>query len=169
MEELFSGQGWKVIFEEAKLPDGRLKKQARVHRADTASILAFDDRQNILLLREFRPFYGDYLWMLPGGRMDKEVDLHEGAQRELREETGFRALQMRHLWTANISESLVFSNHFFLAHDLIEDALPQDSDELMEVHRVSVEEALGKVLASPIVHLPSAYALLRYAREKEEI
>ena len=169
MEELFSGHGWTVTLEEAKLPDGRIKKIARVHRADSSHILAFDDGGNILLLREFRPFYGDHLWMLPSGRADKEGDIQEGAQRELREETGFRAAQMRHLWTANISESLAFSNHVFLARDLIEDPLEQDNDELIEVHHVPEEEALEKVLASPVVHLPSAYALLRYLREKEEL
>ncbi len=169
MQELFSGHGWRITLEEAALPDGRVKKQVRAHRADAASIIALDDAGAILLLREFRPFYGDYLWMLPSGKVDKETDVHEGAQRELREETGFRAVEIRHLWTANISESLGFANHFFLAHDLIEDPLEPDSDELIEVHHIPEEEALEKVLASPVVHLPSAYALLRYLREKEEI
>jgi 8-oxo-dGTP pyrophosphatase MutT (NUDIX family) len=169
MEQLFSAHGWTVTLEEAPLPDGRVKKIARVHRADSSHILAFDNAKNVLLLREFRPFYGEYIWMLPSGRVDKETDMHEGAQRELREETGFRAAKMKHLWTVHHSESLAFANHIFLARDLIEDPLEQDHDELIEVHRMYPEEALEKVLASPKVHLPSAYALLRYLREKEEI
>ncbi len=169
MEELFSGHGWRVTMEEAPLPDGRVKMIARVHRPDSSHILAFDEAGNILILREYRPFYSDYIWMLPSGRVDKETDMHEAAQRELREETGLRAAEMKHLWTVHHSESMAFANHIFLARDLIEDPLDQDHDEWIEVHRFPAEEALEKILGSPIVHLPSAYALLRYLREKEEI
>lgn len=167
METLFDGFGWKVTMEEASLPNGKKKKTARVHRADTVTMIAEIRPGTILLLREFRPYYGEYLWMLPSGRIDKESDMTIAAQRELQEETGFRAANLKHLWVANISESLILTNHFFYASDLTPDPLPQDDDELMEVHEVEIEDALKRIESSSKVHLPSAYALQRWLRENK--
>ena len=152
--------------EEASLPDRKIKKKlVRVHRCDSVHILAFPEPSKILLLREFRPFYKTYIWMLPSGRVDKENDIEEAAQRELQEETGFRAKSLEHYCSTQHSESMDFSNHIFIAKDLTEDPLTKDEHELMEVHPMSVEEAIEKVLGSAVVHTTSAYALLRYARE----
>lgn len=152
--------------EEAPLPDGRIKKFARVHRADGVHIIACPTAETVLLLREYRPFYGSYIWSLPGGRVDKESDIEGGAQRELQEETGYRAGHLNHLWTVNISESVGMTNHIFVAHNLANDPLPQDHDELIDVHEYPIDEALTLIESSAKVHLPSAYALQRYLREK---
>lgn len=168
MTELWKGHGWRVVLEETALPDGRVKKVARVSRPDSVHVIAFPGGggKNILLLREFRPYYGQWLWMLPSGRADKEDDLITAAQRELQEETGYKAGRIEHYCTTNHSESLISSNHIFLAYDLQPSSLPQDDDELIEVHTVDVPEALDRVLTSPKVHTASAFALLRYLRER---
>ena len=165
MSELFNAHGWKVVMEPATLPDGRVKNVARVGRADSVHILAFPTNETILVLREYRPYYADHVWMLPGGRADKETDITIAAHRELQEETGFRANHLELSSTTNHSESLMMSNHIFIATDLIHDPLKQDDDEMIEVHEFSLAEALDHILTSPIVHTPSAYALLRYMRE----
>lgn len=167
MEVVFDDFGWKVAIEEASLPDGRIKKVARVHRADGVHVIACPTEETVLLLREYRPYYGTYIWALPGGRVDKESDVAGAAQRELQEETGYRAEVLEHLWTMNISESIAMANHIFIARDLVKDPLPQDGDEMMEVHELPLEEALQRIESSPKAHLPSAYALQRYLREQK--
>src|SRR3989344_8511241 len=163
MEELFNQFGWKLTMEEASLTDRKIKKKlVRVHRCDSVHILAFPEPSKILLLREFRPFYGKYVWMLPSGRVDKENDIEAGAQRELQEETGFRAKSLTHYCSTRHSESMEMTNHNFIAKKLLKDPREQDEDELIEVHEMTLEEAIEKVLQSPIVHTASAYALLRY-------
>jgi len=166
MKELFNQFGWRLTLEEAPLPDGKQKKKVvRVHRCDSVHILAFPTPSTILLLREFRPFYKTYIWMLPSGRVDKEHDIEAAAQRELQEETGFSAKSLERYCSTKHSESMDFTNHIFVAKDLVSDPLEKDEDELMEVHEMSLEEAIEKVLGSAVVHTTSAYALLRYTRE----
>jgi ADP-ribose diphosphatase len=166
METLFDDFGWKITMESATLPDGRLKKGVRVHRSDSAHIIAFKTPKTILVLREYRAFHGEYLWMLPSGKVDKETDIPSAAHRELREEAGYDAHEMTKLFTANLSDSIDITNHVFLAKDLFESPLEQDADELIEVHELSVDDALKNILGSPKVHLASAYALLRYLHEQ---
>ncbi len=166
MSDLYQDKDFRVSMEESPpLPDGRVKKTARIYRADAVSIIAFKDEHHILLLREYRPFYGEWIWMLPSGRVDKETDMQAAAQRELQEETGYRADKLTYLWATNATESIVFTNHIFTAHGLTPSSLPQDDDELMEAHEMTLDEALEKVLHSTKVHSASAYALLRYKHE----
>ncbi len=167
MKELFNGSGWILTEEEAPLPDGRIAKRTRASFADTVHILAFDANGKLLVLREFRPFYKNYIWMLPSGHVDKETNPLAAAHRELREETGFAAGSMKFLWSARSSEKFKNQHLFYLASGLKNDPLPQDSDELIEVHHLNLEEALSNILESPMVHMSSAYALLRYLHEKK--
>lgn len=164
-KELYSGHGWRVTFEEAPLPNGTVKRVARVYRCDSAHIIALTDAGKVLLLREFRPFFGDYIWMLPTGRVNKEKDPKIAALRELQEETGYRAGEIEFLCTGNHSEGFPSVNHIFVATGLTHDPLPPDESEMIEVHECTVPEAIEKVMSSSHVHMPSAFGLLRYARE----
>ena len=143
------------------------KTMSRVHRCDSVHIIALTRDNEILILREYRPFYGEYIWRIPSGRVDKENDAAEAAQRELREETSYKAKQLEHYCSAYCSESFDKQNHIFIARDLEQDPdpPPQDDDELIEVHILPLEDALEKILTSPVVDEPCAYALLRYAHE----
>jgi ADP-ribose pyrophosphatase len=164
MTDLYEGHGWKLWIEEAVLPDGRPSSMVRARRPDSVHILAFTDKQKILMLREYRAFYGQWIWMLPSGRVDKETDLLQTAQRELQEETGYISDDIRFWCTSSHTESVVMSNHFFIAKKLRQSRLPQDEDELIEVHDLSLDEAIEKVLHSPVIPTPSAFGLLRYAQ-----
>jgi ADP-ribose pyrophosphatase len=163
---LYEDRLWKIMKEEADLPDGRVRVLNRVYARDSVHIIAFTGKEKILLLREFRAFYGKWVWMLPSGKADKENDLRTAAQRELQEETGFRAKILKPYFSMRHSENVVLTNHVFLAEGLEPAPLQQDEHELIEVHEIPFKEALEKALqGSSIEHTPTAFALLRYAVE----
>lgn len=164
-EELFNGFDWRVTLDSAPLPDGRIKKSVRVHRCDSVHVLPFISDEKILLIHEFRPFYQEYIWMVPSGKVDKETDIVAAAQRELREETGWKAEVLEPYGTANLSDTIAITNHLFLARGLTYDPLPQDADELISTEAFSIADAIDRVLTSPRVHTPSGFLLLKYARE----
>lgn len=157
---LFDDGTWKIVRETASLPDGRTKTATRVYRCPSVHIIAETDDGNILLLREFRPFYGEWIWMLPSGRVDKETDIDAAAARELREETGYAASTLTKLRTFDDSEALIVRHHVYHAAGLRPDPLPQDEDELIEVHACTPDEAIRNVLGSARIHTLSAAALL---------
>lgn len=165
MEELFSISNWRIVRESAPLPDGRMKNIVRLHTADTVHILPILSPEKIVIIREFRPFYADYIWLLPSGKADLESDLTAAAQRELREETGYRAESMQPYCSCNYVERMAFTNHIFIAKGLTKDPLPMDSFECIETHEKPFSEALELILGSPRVHAASAYGLLRYMHE----
>jgi ADP-ribose pyrophosphatase len=103
--------------------------------------------------------------MIPSGHVDKETDVAVAAQRELREETGYRAESLELFFVARHKETLDYTCNVFIARDLIKDPLSQDVDEVISVYELPVEEALQKVLHCPIQHSVSALALLRYLHD----
>lgn len=56
--------------------------------ADSVAIVAVDDRNRVLLIRQYRHPVGEPVWEIPAGRMDIEDEKPEQtALRELQEET----------------------------------------------------------------------------------
>lgn len=157
--------GWKATIDTAELPDGRRKKGIRLHRSHSVHIIAITDASNIVLLREFRPFLGTYIWMLPSGKADKEADLVEAAHRELREETGYEAKALTPFCRFFSTDSLSIRNYVFIGKQLQRNPLPQDETELIEKHELSLEEAIEKILSSDPIHSVSAAALLRFKHD----
>ena len=119
------------------------------------------------MLREYRPFYQEYVWMLPSGKVDKETDVAVAAQRELQEETGFRAASLVPYFSARHTERVAYRSHVFLAKELTPDPLPQDAEELIEVHPLSLDEALEHVLKTEVTHSITALSLLRLQKDKK--
>jgi ADP-ribose pyrophosphatase len=99
--------------------------------------------------------------MLPSGKVDTtgDADLIAAAQRELREETGYRAHDLQHVQTCFYSESFAFRAHIYVGRELVHDPLPQDDNELIEVHELAIVEAQKRVLEQRPVHALSAFAL----------
>jgi ADP-ribose pyrophosphatase len=165
-EILFQDGQYKVVREEVTLLDGRVKEFTVIHRHDAVHILAFKDDETILLLREYRPFYREWVWMLPSGLVDKEHDIKTAAVRELREETGYTGNVQ--LWfSANQTESFARTNYVFLARNLTYAPLAGDDDECIEVHEVSLNDAIKNVQKDHYRrHMLTGYALLRYGAER---
>ncbi len=88
----------------------------------------------LLMLRQYRQTLGQTILELPAGTRHWDEAWLDCAQRELREETGFRAEQfisLGEIWPApGLTDETM---HIFLAQELSPDPLPGDVDETIEV------------------------------------
>jgi ADP-ribose pyrophosphatase len=66
---------------------------------DYVSVAAFTERDELILLRQYRPAIERYTLELPSGQVEKDETPATSAGRELEEETGFRAAHMELLGT----------------------------------------------------------------------
>ncbi len=86
------------------------------------------------------------------------------AQRELAEEVGYRATHLKHVCTYNTSKSVLDETaHLFIGEGLVQDALPPDETEFLEVRPWPFAEALEMVLNGTIVDSMTIIAVLRAA------
>ncbi|TAJ99883.1 MAG: NUDIX hydrolase [Chloroflexota bacterium] len=155
------------------MADGRRSKRDVVGHPGAVAIVALDDQDRILMVRQFRLPAGRTLLEIPAGTLDRAADgsLEDpdlAAPRELEEETGFRAGSWDHLgsfWTApGFATELM---HLYLARDLRpahEDRLAHDEDERLELEHVTWREAVAMAEDGRIADAKSIVGILRLAR-----
>jgi ADP-ribose pyrophosphatase len=130
--------------DEQELPDGRRRCYPVLQLGSSAGVLPFVSPGEVLLVRQFRHVPGEFCWEVPGGGLAPGEAPEAGAQRELREEAGYRAGRLRRLgsfWPNNAYLDEVV--HLFRADDLAPDPLPADQDEELERRIFPLDEALA--------------------------
>jgi ADP-ribose pyrophosphatase len=126
------------------LPDGQRRVYPVIHLGASVGILPFLSESEVLLVRQYRHVTNDFAWEVPGGRLTPGEPPEEAAQRELREESGYRAGRLRALgffWPNNAYLDEV--THVFAAEELTPDPLPADQDEHLEARRFPFAEAVA--------------------------
>lgn len=134
-------------------------------------ILAIDQADGVVVVRQYRHPAQMRLVELPAGKLDKPgEDPLIAAQRELREEAGLEASQWTHLMTTWASPGITSETHaMYLARDLREvhrDFEPHHEEADMTVERVPLAGLLeacldGSVADGPLVTAVLAYDALR--------
>jgi ADP-ribose pyrophosphatase len=164
-ELVYSGRVVTLKLKRLSQPDGRVLVREVVEHAPGAAIVAVDDAQNVLLVRQHRPAVGAAVLELPAGIVDPGEEPIQTARRELEEETGFTAADMRPL--ARFYSSPGFSTevlHVFLATGLSARAVARDEEEELELVRLPLAEALANVLDGELSDAKTITGLLAYWR-----
>ena len=117
-----------------------------VEHGGAVVVIARPDPRSIVLVRQYRHPTGGMLLEVPAGGIDGGESPEEAAHRELREETGYTALQMRRLWSAYTAPGFCSELlHFFAADDLVAgDSDPQDGEEI-DLMTVAIDDAWAMV------------------------
>src|ERR1017187_5375352 len=124
---------FRVTEEEATDPSGFDIKRSIVRHVGSAVMMAVDEKNRILLVRQFRLPAAKNLWELPAGRLDEGEKPLQAAPRELHEETGYKAKTWKKLavfWPSPgyVGEKMTI----FLATDLTEGEAQPMEDERIE-------------------------------------
>ena len=122
--------------DDVRLADGTRAQREVVAHPGAVAIVAIDDADRVVLVRQWRHAVDRALWELPAGTRDRDEAPARTAERELAEETGLRAARIRPLATAPLTPGYSTEvMHFFLATDLTEGPTDRDADERMDVER----------------------------------
>ncbi len=116
--------------------NGEQRRYERLLGGERGSVLVvpmLDDDQ-VLLIREYATGSHDYQLGLPKGRMEQGEDPLQAADREMREEVGYGARDLRLLKTLTIAPAYIqHHTYIVLARDLFPDKQPGDEPEPIEV------------------------------------
>ncbi len=125
-------------------------------------ILAVDQKENVILVRQYRHPAGRELLEVPAGMLEPEEDPLHCARRELAEETGLGGSSWRSLGHCYSSPGFcteIF--HFFAVKDLHPASGEPDEDEELHVVRIPLAEARRMALTGVITDAKTLIALLQ--------
>jgi ADP-ribose pyrophosphatase len=144
------------------LPDGRSVKQSWIDHKPTVAVVAVNNENKVLLIKQYRAAVKNHLLEIPAGTMDGEGESPiVCAQRELAEETGFKARTLIKIFEGYLLPGYCSEYmYFFLAKDLVYEPLSADDDEFIEVLPTSFVQAKELLKNGEIIDAKTALGLI---------
>ncbi len=158
---VYEGRVVGLRVDKVRLPTGRITEREIVEHGGAVGIVAIHEDGDVLLVRQYRSSLGMMLLEIPAGTLSKGEDVRACAFRELREETGYSAQQMKQLYAFFSSPG--FSNEriwLFLATELTPGEQCVEADEMIEVVKLPLKRALEMVAEGDICDGKSILGLI---------
>jgi ADP-ribose pyrophosphatase len=159
-QKVFSGRVFNVTVDTVQ--EGELTYQREVvHHHGSAVILPVFDDGTVALVRQYRHPAVRYLLEAPAGSLDDGERPEIGAARELQEELGLIAGRMEKLSEFFVSPGFCEEKMWvFLATELTEGRQNPEEDEVLEVVRLALDEALEMISSGEIQDAKTIIALM---------
>jgi ADP-ribose pyrophosphatase len=173
---VYTGQVLTLRADEVRMPGGEVKVREVVEQPGAVGIVALDEQDQVVLIRQYRHPVGDWLIELPAGLLDEPGEKASAtAARELTEEVGLTARRWDVLVDLRNSPGLsTEAVRIYLARDLapVPDAdrhVGTDEETDLGVHRVDLDQAVTAVFTGDIQNSLAVAGLLAaaYARDHQ--
>jgi ADP-ribose pyrophosphatase len=151
---VYRGPVFWITTDQVQEPGGVKVRRDLIHHSGSVVVLAVDDSRSVprvLLERQYRHAAGDYLWELPAGRIDPGENELKAAQRELIEETGYRASRWRRILKFYASPGFMAETMaVYLATGLQIGIAEPEEDEIIRKRMFPLPAALNMVMKGTI-------------------
>lgn len=160
-ETVFQGPVFTIRRDHLKTPSGRAAKYDIIEHHGSVVLVPVDARGNVHFVRQYRHATGVDLLELPAGTLEPGEEPIECARREIREEIGMSAANLREIGSFYLVPG--YSTEFmyaYLATSLEENPLPPDLDEYLTVEKIPFSKAIEMARNGEIQDSKSLAALL---------
>ncbi|MGD2124886.1 MAG: NUDIX hydrolase [Desulfobacteraceae bacterium] len=141
-----TSHGFSVHLDEVLLKNGRVGQRIKIDHPEAAAIIPFISEHEIVMVRQFRYALGRETLEIPAGKMDPGETAEACVKRELLEETGYEADEIRLIYT--YAPAIGYSNeliHIYSGHNLRKINASIDEREISSVERLSLERLRGMI------------------------
>lgn len=173
-EKLFANAETKMICdtkhmqlqtETVKLPDGKPLTHEVLVQKDASVMIPVTDDGQLILVKQYRPSAKKILWELPAGKVDEGENPKETAIRELQEEIGKLPQKIKKICeaysTPGYSSEML---HFYLAQELIDNKLPHEENETIEIKHFSLARLMQMIKNGEIVDCKTILGIFYYEK-----
>lgn len=170
--ELFRGRIFQVRSDEIETPAGERTHREYLVHIGSVGVVALDDREQVVLIRQYRHALGRPLWELPAGLVDVPGEtLPEVAHRELAEETDLTAGRLDLLLDLHPSPGVSDERiRVFLARQLAPAPRPHvrtHEEATITVDRFPLDVAVGMVFDGQVTNGLAVAGVLAAARARD--
>lgn len=151
-----------IYEDEVKLPNGKPSRRGWVKHSASVAIIPINKNKEILLIKQYRYPTRKFMLEIPAGNMDKgQESPAKCAQRELAEETGFKARKLVKIFEGySLPGYCTEYMYFFIATDLYACKEQPDEDEFIELKPVKIFKALKMVKNKKIIDTKTALGIM---------
>jgi ADP-ribose pyrophosphatase len=161
--KVFEGRAVKLRVDTVKLANGRETTREIVEHEDCVAIVALDDADNILLVKQFRKPVEKELLEIPAGGIDPGESPEDAVRREMREETGFLPQKVKRLGGFYSTPGFCTEYlYLYLAADLVFKPLKAEDTDGITLVRVPLAEIPGLIASGAICDAKSIAGLLTF-------
>jgi len=142
-EIIYRGRAFSVRLDHLLTPDGKTVKYDIIQHIGSVIIIPVDENGQMYFVRQYRHAAETDLLELPAGTLEVGEPPETAASREIREEIGMAAKNIRKIGSFYLAPGYSTElMHVFLATELTHDPLDPDADEYLSVEKMQVAEAL---------------------------
>ncbi len=118
-----------------------------VEHPGAVAVLAFDDRERVVLVRQHRQPAGEIMLEIPAGKLEPDEDPLDCARREMLEETGMEGSNWQELLTFYPSPGFCDEVIYLFQADNLREAVSPTSDpeERIDIIKLSLNEAWAMI------------------------
>ena len=150
----FKGFFLNIYTAKVKYPTGYKAKVEYIKHPGSVGIIPFLDKDRIILLRQFRPVIGKFVWEIPAGTLEKREIPYSCARREIKEETGYKARYIKKIGVIYLAcgystEKMTIYKATGLS-TLGKNSPEKDKDELIICKAISVAKVKEMALSGKI-------------------
>jgi ADP-ribose pyrophosphatase len=162
-QKVFEGRAVNLRIDTVRLPSGRETTREIVEHENCVAIVALDDADNILLVKQFRKPVEKELLEIPAGGIDPGETPEDAVRREMREETGFLPQKVDKLGGFYSTPGFCTEYlYLYLATDLVPKPLKAEDSESIRLVRVPLAEIPGLIASDAICDAKSIAGLLAF-------
>lgn len=168
--EVYRNKWMRLREDITEMPNGRTTIYGVCEFGQCVGVLPFVDDQHVVMVRQYRhPARENQRWEMPTGGLAHGETWEQAAQRELMEEAGYRANDLRWVSSYHTSKSVCEEiAHLYIGRDLVAAAAPPDDTEFFERATLPFDQVLQWVLDSEIRDGMTVIAVLHAARLKSQ-
>lgn len=158
---IYDGKILQLYKDEIETAQGHKSTREIINHNGGASVLAIDDENNIYLVEQFRYAYKEVVLEIPAGKIEKGEDPYNTAVRELSEEIGATAKEIKKLGLFYPTPG--YTNeplYVYLAKGLTFANNHLDKGEALNIVKMPFSEALSKVMNNEIKDAKTVISIL---------
>ena len=163
---IYRGKILTVRCDDALLPDGRPCKREIIEHSGGACVL-YVENEAVLLVRQFRYPYGESIYEIPAGKLEKGENPMLAAARELEEEGGIKAGKLELLYvdypTPGYTDEKIY---IYRAYDGKKTQTHLDDGEFLDAEFIPLEKVKEMMKKGEICDGKTLIALQAYFLEK---
>ena len=158
----FDGKILKVYKDQVLLDNGMEVTREVVRHHGAAAVVPVTENGEVILVKQYRYAVGREMLEIPAGLLEPGEKMEECAARETEEETGFRPLEITHLFDFYSSPGYCTECvGVFAAKHLMPSQQHLDPDEFLHVERVPFNEMVHRCVNGEIDDAKTVAAVLR--------